>query len=569
MSSALNRWTAAILAALLLILAGSTGMLLWSWQRPASGEPEMAINRARLAVHPVLLYLEREQERLSRPEVRDTLQEMTAAQGLTLTVAGLDGSVLYASDGAGGRGESPPEERNGERTEERAIDERRGGELGSQTADELSSQTPDELSSQISDELSSQISDGLGPQTPDELGSQRPAPQSDPLTVPRIDPLSDDRIDLRTALHYDLYAARTDEGSYRIAFPLLDERTGIQYGHALFVLPQQLIRQPSPQTPLLGSYGAVAGGSLLLLGLVLLLRRQARRQVREPLQQMREDVIALLRGDYAAPSAPIRHPRSGAEEIGELRAVVDQLRLSLLHQSGQQLARDQAQQELISTISHELKTPLTTVKAYIEAILAGVCGDREAILAYVEVMQTHTDKMARQVEDLLLHALQELGQLPVTPREQYSGQTLRRMLEPLCHAIRTRGVACVEPAAIPDVLLPLDAVRIEQVLTNLVYNALKHTSTGDTIRLEVEQEPGQLRLLVADTGPGVLPQDMPFLFDRYYRGQATPAADGSQPEGTGLGLSICKHIVEAHGGTIGFRSRPGEGTVFHFTLPLS
>ncbi|GBF73806.1 putative two-component sensor histidine kinase, partial [Paenibacillus sp. 598K] len=215
------------------------------------------------------------------------------------------------------------------------------------------------------------------------------------------------------------------------------------------------------------------------------------------------------------------------------------------------------------------KTPLTTVKAYIEAILAGVCGDREAILAYVEVMQTHTDKMARQVEDLLLHALQELGQLPVTPREQYSGQALRRMLEPLCHAIRTRGVVCVEPAAIPDVLLALDAVRIEQVLTNLVYNALKHTATGDTIRLEVAQEPGQLRLLVSDTGTGVLPQDMPFLFDRYYRGHATSAADGSQPEGTGLGLSICKHIVEAHGGTIGFRSRPGEGTVFHFTLPLS
>ncbi|WP_185602441.1 hypothetical protein, partial [Paenibacillus sp. 598K] len=110
MSSALNRWTAAVLAALLLILAGSTGMLLWSWQRSASGEPEMAINRARLAVHPVLLYLEREQSSLSRPEVRDTLQEMTATLGLALTVAGLDGRVLYASDGAAGSRPSPLDE---------------------------------------------------------------------------------------------------------------------------------------------------------------------------------------------------------------------------------------------------------------------------------------------------------------------------------------------------------------------------------------------------------------------------------------------------------------------------
>ncbi|WP_185602442.1 hypothetical protein, partial [Paenibacillus sp. 598K] len=109
----------------------------------------------------------------------------------------------------------------------------------------------------------------------------------------------DDRIDLRRALHYDLYAARTDEGSYRIAFPLLD-RSGVQYGHALFVLPQQLIHQPSPQTSLLVSYGAVASGCLLLLGFVLLLRGQARRQVREPLRQLREGVSALLRGDYAA-----------------------------------------------------------------------------------------------------------------------------------------------------------------------------------------------------------------------------------------------------------------------------
>jgi signal transduction histidine kinase len=186
-------------------------------------------------------------------------------------------------------------------------------------------------------------------------------------------------------------------------------------------------------------------------------------------------------------------------------------------------------------------------------------------MEYVEVMHTNTDKMTRLTEDLLLHALKELGQISVTLTEQYSRELMDKIIQPIGHYVRTFGVTFVEPSDIPDVLILADANRLEQVISNLVANALKHTSEGDSISVDIVVEQGHLKITIADTGKGMLPQDMPFVFDRYFKGKLNT---NRQNEGSGLGLSICKHIVEAHHGTISFKSIQGEGTVFHFTIPL-
>lgn len=371
------------------------------------------------------------------------------------------------------------------------------------------------------------------------------------------------RIDLKHALHYDLYAAKTEPGSYRLAFPVVDPSTHMQVGNALFVLPAALLSHPQPLL-IPRTLQALVAILLLLLALLLLqLRRTIRHRLLQPITGIKQLGETILEGNYSQKAAYTK-----PDEIGEVYAVFDQVRERLMAQSEEADAAGRAQKELITNLSHDLKTPLATVKAYVEAIQAGVCPDLPAVMAYMDVVQAQTNKMALLIEDLLVHALRDLGQISVEPVEQYSKRLFEVILEPIGHYIQTTGVVYQPPTAIPDVLIRADATRLEQLISNLIANALKHTGEGDFIRIAIEQQQDVLQVTVADSGEGISPQDMPFIFERYYQGQAHISYAKKLKEGSGLGLSICKHIVEAHQGFISFRSSKEQGTAFYFTLPL-
>ncbi len=363
-----------------------------------------------------------------------------------------------------------------------------------------------------------------------------------------------------TDLHYDLYQARTADEDYRIAFPAVDELTQAQIGNAVFTVPASLVfadqAEPRKGVP----YLIAALLLVILAGFMIRIHRKIGRDWIEPIHQLKDLSEAIIKGDF---EKKLAYPN--LDEIGEVYARFDQMRLEIVHHSLRRDEQEQAQKESISNISHELKTPLTTLKAYVEAIREGSCSTMEEVMEYVEVMHGSTEKMTRMTEDLLQHALKELGQISVTPTEQYSQAAFDAILRPIGHYVRTAGVHFVEPEAIPNVLIRLDAQRMEQVIANLISNALKHTAAGDTIRVDIEAERGRLKISIADTGNGMLPQDMPFVFNPYFKGKSNEAAHG---KGTGLGLSICKYIVEAHQGTISFESRQGSGTTFYFWIPI-
>lgn len=369
-------------------------------------------------------------------------------------------------------------------------------------------------------------------------------------------------IDVRTELHYDLYAARELGGEYRIAFPVVDGRTGLQTGHALFTLPPEAV-EPAARPDRALPYAMLAAAAGLAVLLVVLLRSKLKRGVLTPAGDMKRLAEAMLKGDYTQP-VPYGQP----DELGELYASLDMLRLELKHLNERRERLARSQKELVSNISHELKTPLAAVQAYLDAIADGVCEDADTLADYIRVMRSHTRKMAGLTEDLLLHALNELGQITVELREQYSKGLLERIFAPLEHFARSAGVRYDGPANPPDVLIKADANRLEQVAGNLVFNALKHTKAGDAIRVRVDKDETRLLISVSDTGEGIHAADMPFLFDRYYKGRSDIRDAAHSAEGSGLGLSICKSIVEAHGGEIYFRSAKGEGTSFTFTIPL-
>ncbi|HEY2494148.1 MAG TPA: HAMP domain-containing sensor histidine kinase [Paenibacillus sp.] len=368
------------------------------------------------------------------------------------------------------------------------------------------------------------------------------------------------QIDLKTSLHYDLYHARMDKDTYHIAFPVIDEATQVQVGNAIFTMPASAVLVEKSHATPLSLFIIMTSMLLILCSLMFLIRNKIKVGIIRPIHQLKDYSEAILKGNYEQKAIYGR-----IDEIGEVYATFDQMRMEIMHHSLRRDEQEQAQKELISSISHEIKTPLTTLKAYIEAIREGVCPDMSSVMEYVEVMHNNTDKMTRLTEDLLLHALKELGHISVTLTEQYSRDMLLTILEPIGHYVRTTGITFIEPPDIPNVLIHVDANRLEQVISNLIANALKHTSAGDSISVNIELALGQLKITIADTGKGILPQDMPFVFDRYFKGKLN---SNPKSEGSGLGLSICKHIIEAHHGSISFKSVHGQGTVFHCWIPL-
>ncbi|REK76117.1 sensor histidine kinase [Paenibacillus paeoniae] len=366
----------------------------------------------------------------------------------------------------------------------------------------------------------------------------------------------------RILLQYDRLLSHETSDRYTMAYPIVGERENSQIGNAIFTMSRHSLTSAIPAPSWLAGIPPVVI-VLALAGLLILIAWKTRNHLMKPLLRLREHSEQILKGNYGQ-----RAEHDRLDEIGELYAVFDQMRAEIKHLNTKRMEQDRSRKELITNISHDLKTPLATVKAYIEAIQAGVCPDIESIMSYIEVMKTNTDKMSRLTEDLLLHALQDLGQISVHRTEQYSRVLLEDIIKPMAHYARSIGITFQEPDTIPDVLIAADPQRLEQVVGNLVMNALKHTTSSDAIMINIEHTSDDLIVTITDTGEGISPADMPFVFERYYQGQSNGVVSVHPTQGSGLGLSICKHIVEAHNGTISFRSVKGEGTRFTFTIPV-
>lgn len=371
-------------------------------------------------------------------------------------------------------------------------------------------------------------------------------------------------LDLKHDLHYDLYASKVEGNMFKIAFPVVDKETQTQVGNAIFTIDKnnvQNVSQPSNHSLILFFISLL---SIFLLGLLCMVIYKCKTDIIQPIKKLKKSTEDILKGKYEQSTEYVKN-----DEIGELYAVFEQMRIEIMELSIQRDEQEKSQKKLISSISHDIKTPLTTLKAYLDAIYEGICPNMESIMEYVKIMQTNTEKMSRLIDDLFIHSLKALGHIPVHPKEQYSRAVLSSIIYPIGHYVRTIGIIFMEPAEIPNVLIKVDEHRLEQVISNLVTNSLKHTSPGGSISILADIDGQMLKIQISDTGEGILPQDMPFIFERYFRGNKNADQSIIKNEGSGLGLSICKHIMEAHDGSIQFKSKKKEGTVFTLLLPIS
>lgn len=225
------------------------------------------------------------------------------------------------------------------------------------------------------------------------------------------------------------------------------------------------------------------------------------------------------------------------------------------------------QTDFVANVSHELKTPLTTVKSYAETLIDGAVDDRETAISFLKIIDTEADRMNRLVKDLL-----QLSRID-HQRERWSMKesNLIALLKSVIPKIELSARQKQQHLNIlfdenEKILVNIDKDRIEQVILNVLSNAIKYTNEGGRIDIDVLEGGGNVKIIVSDNGIGISEADIPRVFERFYRvDKARSRAMG----GTGLGLSIAKQIVEEHHGSIAIESKEGRGTNVSISLPLA
>ena len=223
----------------------------------------------------------------------------------------------------------------------------------------------------------------------------------------------------------------------------------------------------------------------------------------------------------------------------------------------------QARDEVLSIVSHDLRNPLNTIVMSTDLLLdLGTEGRPDGGRAQLEIIRRQAQQMNRMIQDLLDVARLEAGRLPLEEQREDPASLVADACASARPLAEGKGILleCDVPAGLPRVCA--DSERILQVFSNLLGNAIRFTPEGGVIHVGAAAADGEVRFEVADSGPGIDPEDAPHLFERFYQARKT------QRGGAGLGLSIAKGIVEAHGGRIGVDSAPGEGSTFYFTLPV-
>ncbi len=220
--------------------------------------------------------------------------------------------------------------------------------------------------------------------------------------------------------------------------------------------------------------------------------------------------------------------------------------------------------DFISNLSHELRTPLASLKALTETLRDGALDDPPVAHRFVGRIEAEVDALTQMAQELLDLSRIESGQVQLDLQEVSPQKILERATERMrLQAERAEIDLTLDcPSDLPNV--HADLARIEQVLVNLIHNAIKFTSTGGTVTLSAEAGSRQIRFAVQDSGKGIPARDLPRIFERFYK-----ADPSRRSRGTGLGLSISKHLIEVHNGKIWAESVEGRGSTFYFELPMA
>jgi two-component system sensor histidine kinase BaeS len=317
---------------------------------------------------------------------------------------------------------------------------------------------------------------------------------------------------------------------------------------------------------LLNTSAALSSLLVALLGILLMAGGSGYYLARGLTQRLER--LATITGDLTAGDLARRIDVDAADEIGRLSADFNTMAARLQErEAALTVERDraeralQANRRLVANVSHELRTPLTTLRGYLEALEQEVAQVPAHDLA---VMQGEVGRLTALIEDLFTLARAEAQQLPLTLEAVDAGAVVHELtatLAPLARRERQIELVTALPADLPRV--HADRARLGQVVLNLLQNALRYTLPGGIIAVEGSAGDGVVTLAVNDTGVGIPPEELPLVFERFYRSDSSRARESG---GAGLGLALVRELVTAMGGSVDVQSTPGRGSRFSIAL---
>ena len=253
------------------------------------------------------------------------------------------------------------------------------------------------------------------------------------------------------------------------------------------------------------------------------------------------------------------------DEIGELCADFEEMRIRLKESTEEKVVFDSQNKELISNISHDLKTPITAVKGYVEGLLDGVADTPEKQKKYLRTIYNKANDMDRLINELTFYSKIDTNRIPYTFNKINVKEYFDDCFEDIGMEMSQQQVSLsYDNKVAPDVMVIADAEQIKRVINNIVGNSVKYMDKPDkSIAILVTDVGDFVQVEIEDNGRGIAAKDLPYIFDRFYR---TDTSRNSSKGGSGIGLSIVHKVMEDHGGKVWATSREGEGTTMYFVL---
>ena len=252
-------------------------------------------------------------------------------------------------------------------------------------------------------------------------------------------------------------------------------------------------------------------------------------------------------------------------EIGELYQNYEEMRLRLKESQEEKLLQEKQNRELLSNISHDLKTPITSIKGYVEGLIDGVANTPEKQDKYIRTIYNKANDMDHLIDELTLYSRIDSDRVPYNFHRINVGDYFGDCVEEIGMDLESRGIELGYANLIaPETRIIADPEQLKRVINNIVSNSVKYLDKPHgRIVFRLLDEEDSIRVEVEDNGKGIAPRDIPYIFDRFYR---TDSSRNSAKGGSGIGLSIVKKIIEDHGGYIWATSTLGEGTCMHIVL---
>jgi signal transduction histidine kinase len=282
--------------------------------------------------------------------------------------------------------------------------------------------------------------------------------------------------------------------------------------------------------------------------------------VTERIRTLGQAACKIADGDLS-----MRVPIVGQDELADLAKTFNEMAAHIQEAQLKQKELDSLRRDLIAWVSHDLRTPLTSIRAILEALGDNMVEEPATVERYLKTAQQDIRSLSRLIDDLFIMSQMEAGGLHLDCQMNSMGDLISDTIESFSTIAERQGIAlegCLNPGVDP---VCMDAQQMGRVLSNLVSNALRYTPQGGKVFICATRVNEGIRVEVEDTGYGISPEDLSHVFEGFYRGEKSRSRSTG---GAGLGLAIAKGIVEAHGGTIGVQSVTGKGAKFSFVLPI-